>query len=99
MWIAVLGIAMILLGLPALTLGIYGALVFLIFKRGGKVSARGFGVADLFVGSFFLVWFGALIARGFTTNEPRPVTQANLIAGAVFYVGVIVAITLFLRAR
>ena len=99
MWLAVLGIGLILLGAPALTLGIYGALVFFIFKRGGKVSTREFGLPDLFFGSVFIMWFGALVVQHLASGESHQVTRADLIAGACFNAGVVAAIVFFLRMR
>lgn len=102
MWLAVLGVSTVMLGLSAITLGIYGALVFFIFKRGGKVSAREFGITDLFVASVFGTWFVAMLAQSLSrgaNDESRAMTQTDLIHGAYFYIGIILILAIFLRAR
>jgi membrane protease YdiL (CAAX protease family) len=97
--LAVLSVATVAIGFSALSVTIYGALIFFLFKRGGRVSAREFGMPDLFVGSVFILWFAGLIARGFTAAKPHAVTQADLINGACFYTMVVAAIVFFLRMR
>jgi len=85
--------------LIALGAFVYAGLARELVRGGGKVSAREFGTPDLFLGSFFVIFFGAFIAKGFAASDPRPVTKDDLLNGAVMYVAVICVIVFFLRYR
>ncbi len=81
-----------------LSLAIYGVLLRRVCANGGKVSAREFGIPDLFLGGFFAGWFCIAIARGFNAN-PHPVTNADEVRGALLFVFIMIGIAGFLHWR
>jgi len=85
-------------GLVVLSFAIYANLLRNILQRGGKVSAREFGMPDLFLGSFFAVWFGIAIARSFRV-EPHPITNKDVIHGGLMFVMIMAGIIGFLHYR
>lgn len=93
-WLAALVAALIMLGVC-----VYGALIRQVATRGGRVSAREFGMPDLFLGSVFVTWFGALIANGFTATTAREVTTDDLLWGSMMFAAVVAVILFFLQAR
>lgn len=90
-WLAAVAAAWLILGLA-----IYLSLLRKVAAGRGKVSAREFGLPDLFLGSLFAVWFLAAIGHGLST-EPPPVSKADLISGSGVFVAIVLVIALFLR--
>lgn len=92
-WLAALAGALVVLSVM-----IYGHLLRLVLSRGGKVSAREFGLPDLFLGSFFALYFGVAITRGLQT-EPHAVTSTDVIRGAILFLVITAGLAGFLRYR
>ncbi len=78
---------------------VYGRLGSRIARLGGKVRADMLGMADLFLGSVFLCWFGALIFMTFGRDAPRVVQTRDIIQSATIEVLTVCLICFFLRLR
>ncbi|MEA3187220.1 MAG: protease family protein [Chthoniobacter sp.] len=92
-WLAAaIGVAVVL------SIAIYTILLRQVLMGGGKVSAREFGLPDLFLGSFFAIWFGVAITQGFRA-APHALTNRDVVHGAVLFVVIMSGIAGFLRYR
>ena len=91
-------LAAVIATLVVLSFTIYASLLREVLRHGGKISAREFDLPDLFLGSFFAAWFGIAIARGLHA-ESRPITDREMIHGALVFLGLVAGIAGFLRYR
>jgi membrane protease YdiL (CAAX protease family) len=81
-----------------LSLGIYGVLLRRALAGGGKVRVTEFGPPDIGLACFLLTWFGWLVYKGFT-SATHPVTNADVVAGAIHVILLVFIILAFLGFR
>jgi membrane protease YdiL (CAAX protease family) len=90
----------IALGVAALgmSLSVYGPLARRLWIFGGRVRVSAFGIPDLFLCSFFVIWFAGVIAQGMQSPE-REVSIDGLIHGAMIFCGIVALLAGFLKWR
>ena len=82
----------------ALSFSIYGFLLRRALTGGGRVPTSEFGPPDAGLACFLLTWFGWLIYKGFTAPE-RPVTDTDVVVGAIHVMLLVLVILGSLRIR
>src|SRR5215210_3893062 len=71
----------------------------MLWRKGGNVRVDQFGIADLFVISAFIVWFGAVIAGGVAGSKENAITTHDLVRGAAAFCVIVGLVAAFLRWR
>jgi membrane protease YdiL (CAAX protease family) len=85
--------------LIVLSLYVYCRLGFRIAQLGGKVRPEQLGIADLFLGSVFISWFGALVVMAFGRQMSRVLHTRDVIQSASIEVLIVCLICFLLRLR
>jgi membrane protease YdiL (CAAX protease family) len=98
-WLSLFSFALAL-AIVAICLRIYQRLLTRVLAGRGKVSTDRLGLPDLLMSLVLMTWLGNTAARGFVKTSPTPpLTDSSIIASSALFVIIVIAVTLFLRAR